>query len=84
MYVIHIDYTLRACHAQVVHTTQHSMYTTMYAQGRMHTAQYTLYYVHTHICWIHTQYMMYTYIHYTIHRDTYTHTIHVYYWIIIK
>lgn len=60
------------------------MYTTMYTQGRMYTAQYTLYYVHTYICWIHTQYMMYTYIHYTIHRDTCIHTIHVYYWIIIK
>lgn len=55
MYVIHIDYTLRAHHAQVVHTTQHSMYTTIHTQDRIHTAQYTLHYVHTCICWIHVQ-----------------------------
>lgn len=48
MYVIHIDYTLRAYHAQVVHTTQHSMYTTIHTQDRIHTGQYTLHYVHTH------------------------------------
>ena len=55
MYVIHIDYTLRAYHAQIVHTTQHSMYTTTRTQDRMHTTQYTLHYVHTYICWIHVQ-----------------------------
>ena len=52
MYVIHIDYTLRAYYAQVVHTAQHSMYTTIPTQDRMYTTQHTLYYVHAYICWI--------------------------------
>lgn len=54
MYVIHIDYTLNAYHTQVVHTTQRSMYTTTHTQDRVHTAQYTLHYVHTYIGWTHT------------------------------
>ena len=63
MYVIHIDYTLRAYHAQVVHTIQHSVYTTIHTQDRAHNT------IHTTLC---------TYIHlldtYTI-DDVYTYSI---------
>lgn len=52
MYVIHTCYVLRVHHAQIVYTTQHSMYTTTHTQGRIHTVQYTLHYtmyIHTSV-----------------------------------
>lgn len=71
------------CTGSLYYTAQH-VYYYVYIGPHAHSTIHTTLCTYIHLLDTYTMHDVYTHIHYTVYRDTYTHTIHVYYWIIIK